>query len=109
MEAYLRTFLAVFKSGAINRAAALLHKSEPAVSYHIRSLEAACGKPLFDRVGRRIVPNQAGRFLYRAVEPMIGALDTAVSTIRGDASSQKSPVWVSSVSGFGRYVLAPIM
>jgi LysR family cyn operon transcriptional activator len=109
MESYVRSFLSVYKTGAINRTAALLHKSEPAISYQIRSLEASCGKRLFDRVGRRIVPNQYGRELYQVVEPMLASFDAAVSNIRGEALGKPMAFNIATVNGFGRYVLAPAM
>ncbi len=48
----LETFLAVAEERSFSRAAARLHRTQPAVSQVIRKLEAAVGETLFDRAAR---------------------------------------------------------
>ncbi len=74
----LRTFLAVYRAGTFTRAARELHLTQPAVSVHIRSLEAQVGKPLFHREARGVVPTAAGRELAQAVAPHVDALEGAL-------------------------------
>ncbi len=57
----LRTLVAVVDSGGVSAAARLLHVSQPALSRQIRELERELDIPLFDRVGRGIVPTTAGQ------------------------------------------------
>ena len=64
------TFLAVCKLGSFTRAAAELHITQPAVSQHIRQLEAHYGCDLFYRGGRRSELTPAGAMLFRALETM---------------------------------------
>ena len=109
MEAYLRTFMAVYQLSSIRGAARLLNKSEPAVSYQIHSLEQNAGARLFDRVGRNIVPNRSARRLYETVRPLLESLDRAAKELRDPRDDSRAAFWVSSVSGFGRYVLAPLL
>jgi DNA-binding transcriptional LysR family regulator len=49
----LRSLVAVADCGGFQRAAASLHLSQAAVSQHVRRLEAATGRRLVERVGRR--------------------------------------------------------
>src|ERR1022692_1529554 len=48
----LETFLAVAEERSFSRAAARLHRTQPAVSQVIRKLEASVGESLFDRAAR---------------------------------------------------------
>lgn len=48
----LETFLAVAEERSFSRAAARLHRTQPAVSQVIRKLEASVGEKLFDRAAR---------------------------------------------------------
>ena len=61
------TFLAVYRAGSFTRAAEQLHVTQPAVSQHIRQLEAHYGCALFSKTGRGVEPTPAGRLLYRAL------------------------------------------
>ncbi|WP_051179274.1 LysR family transcriptional regulator [Nocardia concava] len=53
--------------GTLQQAADRLFVSQPALSQRLLRMEERLGTPVFDRVGRRLVPNQAGaRLLPRA-------------------------------------------
>lgn len=62
------TFLAVYRTGSFTRAAKRLHVTQPAVSQHIRQLEAHYGCALFAKTGRGVEPTPAGRLLYRTLD-----------------------------------------
>ena len=62
------TFLAVYRSGSFTRAAEQLHITQPAVSQHIRQLEAHYGCTLFSKTGRGVEPTRAGQLLYPALD-----------------------------------------
>jgi DNA-binding transcriptional LysR family regulator len=59
----LETFLAVAEERSFSRAAARLHRTQPAVSQVIRKLEAAIGETLFDRSARDGSLTAAGTLL----------------------------------------------
>jgi DNA-binding transcriptional LysR family regulator len=82
----LRTFLAVYRSGTITRAASELHLTQPAVSMQVRALEGQVGKPLFRRLPRGVVPTSAGRELAQAVASHVDALEGAL-----EGSTESSP------------------
>lgn len=58
------TFLTVCRLGSFTQAAAELHITQPAVSQHIRQLEAHYGCALFHKGGRRGELTQAGRCCF---------------------------------------------
>lgn len=59
----LETFLAVAEERSFSRAAARLHRTQPAVSQVIRKLEEAVGESLFDRAARDGSLTAAGTLL----------------------------------------------
>lgn len=63
-----RTFLTVCRTGSFTQAARELLVTQPAVSQHIRQLEAHYGCSLFAKTGRGVEPTKAGRLLYQALD-----------------------------------------
>ena len=61
--AHVRTLREIARHGSFSRAAESLHLSQPAVSLHMRQLEARCGTALLERVGKRAFPTRAGTVL----------------------------------------------
>lgn len=72
----LQYFILAAREENITRAAEILHIAQPALSQSIRRLEGELGVKLFDRRGKRIMLNAAGRELLNAVEPMLAELNT---------------------------------
>jgi DNA-binding transcriptional LysR family regulator len=64
----IRTFMAVVEEGTLFKASEKLGLTQPAVSQHLKALEEHYGVSLFDRIGRRLVLNDAGRMLMKASE-----------------------------------------
>ena len=56
----LTTFLTLVEEKTTVRCAEALHLSQPAVTQHIRALEAEYGVKLFAREGRRLTLTEAG-------------------------------------------------
>jgi DNA-binding transcriptional LysR family regulator len=80
---WLRTFVAIYRSGSVTEGAALRSLSQPAVSQQLKSLERSVGTPLFVRVPNGVDPTRSGRDLYTAVadaldrlEPVLVGLDS---------------------------------
>ena len=61
----VRSFLAVCSLGSYTRAAAELHITQPAITQHIRALEAHYGCALFERSGRSMRLTPAGELAQR--------------------------------------------
>lgn len=93
----LRIFLAVAERQHITRAAQALHMTQSAVSAAISALESRHGVTLFDRVGRSIVLNEAGRTFLPEARSVLdrakaaeGALDDLSRLLRGRLSIMAS-------------------
>jgi DNA-binding transcriptional LysR family regulator len=83
MWSWLPAFRAVGETAHLPTAAALLGSSGPALSRAVRLLEDAIGERLFDRVGRRLVLNDAGGALLLALRQGMRQLDDALDGLTG--------------------------
>jgi DNA-binding transcriptional LysR family regulator len=77
----LQYFLASFDRGSFSAAAEALHLAQPSVSEQVRSLEAELGVQLFIRVGRGLVPTEAGRELRPHAERVLHAVEAARESV----------------------------
>ncbi len=67
----LETFVTVAREGSFSRAAAKLHRTQPAVSQAIRKLEREVGEQLLDRSSRDGTLTDAGRLLLEYAERLL--------------------------------------
>ncbi|GAA0637892.1 LysR family transcriptional regulator [Kutzneria viridogrisea] len=92
----LRSFLSVYRTGGVSRAAEALHLSQPAVSHHLRAIESVVGRPLFHRAGRGIAPTEAGHKLAAEIAEHVDALEGALDTLRSAAECATGPVFLGA-------------
>ena len=74
----LRGFEAAARLASFALAADELHLSHSAVSHQIKLLEGELGQPLFRRVGRSVVPTDAGKDFARTVREILRRLEDGV-------------------------------
>lgn len=82
----LEYFLTVADSRTLSEAAARLHISQPSLSAAIRTFEKDCGFPVFDRINKRLVLNDAGEQLLphaRSVASAMRGAESAAQELRG--------------------------
>jgi len=70
----LQVFEAIVRLGSFTRAAEELFLTQPTVSMQIKKLNDAMGLPLFEHVGRNVVPTEAGHELYGACTKVFDTL-----------------------------------
>lgn len=99
-------FHAIARAGGVAAAARRLGKSAPAIHHDLKRFEADAGCALFDRVGRTLQLNAAGRLLYETIGRALRDIELAQAQLAQDDPSLH-PLRIGAVSGFGRYVLAP--
>ena len=88
----LRYFVAAAREENVTRAAQKLHIAQPALSQSIARLEEEMGVRLFDRVGKRIRLNAAGRELLRTVEPMLASLAAMPEKLQAIADEEAETI-----------------
>ncbi|RBL92497.1 LysR family transcriptional regulator [Chitinophaga flava] len=74
---WLRTFKTIYEKGTLTAAAQALYISQPGVSLHLNSLEAATGYTLFDRSAKKMVPTERAKVLYNFIQEPMGRLEMA--------------------------------
>lgn len=79
----LRAFDAIVRTGSFTAAAQQLHISQPAVTSHIRQLEAYYQVSLFRRQGRRVVPTDLGVELAEVARELFHHEERAVDLLEG--------------------------
>jgi DNA-binding transcriptional LysR family regulator len=78
----LRIFLAVAAERSFSRAAAKVHRTQPAVSQAVRRLEADLGEQLFDRSSKSGTLTDAGRVLQNYGQRLVRLAEEAESAMR---------------------------
>ncbi len=78
----LKMFCTVAETGSLVTAGRKLHLTASALSHSLKALETDLGCRLFERVGKRMVLNQAGEQLLAHVRGPLAALDAAAEGIK---------------------------
>ncbi len=101
----LQCFEAAARYGSASLAGERIGLTQSAVSRHIASLETWLGKPLFDRVGRRIVLNEQGRLYLDRIARPLGEIRAATRDMLGQGSGRA--VNLATLPTFGMRWIAP--
>ena len=78
----LRMFLAVAHERSFSRAAAVVHRTQPAVSQAVRRLETDLGEDLFDRSSKTGTLTAAGRMLQNYGQRLVRLAEETESAVR---------------------------
>ncbi len=68
----LETFLQVYRTGSVTRAAQAVYRTQPAVTYQIQALERELGVQLFERKGPRLVATPQAAVLADHASSLLG-------------------------------------
>ena len=93
----------------LTAAAQHLFVSQPALSQRLLRLEAKLGTPLFERRGRRLEPNAAGRRLLHTARSVLGELGSAQQDIRELREGRRQPIRLTSQCTTNYQWLPPIL
>ncbi len=103
----LRTFLAAVSAPTFAAAGRQRHISTSAVSQQIKALEGQLGVPLFERVGRRAQPTDAGRRLAAVLQSEFRRIDDALEAVIDDHQEVRGRLSIGSPRPFGAVWLRP--
>jgi LysR family glycine cleavage system transcriptional activator len=95
----LRSFEAAGRHLSFSRAAEELFVSQAAVSRQIRELEAQIGRPLFERLHRRVELTDAGRELLVQLTRSFDDIDHRLSQIQADSAQKLLKISVEPYFG----------
>ncbi len=105
----LPAFRAAARLANLRAAADTLHLTHSAVSQQIRVLEDQLGFPVFERRGRRVVLNAAGKALLASVESALSALDDGLQAAAAAATGNRHLLRVTALPSFAQRWLLPRM
>jgi len=105
----LEVFLAIAHAHSYRRAAEGLHASQPALSQHVRELEAELGVRLFDRLSRGVVPTEAGRLLEERAKRVFATLSDVREVLGELQGLQRGSLLVGASTTPGIYVLPAVI
>ncbi len=101
----LQTFRRLALDENFSRAAEALHLTQPAVSQHVRALEAHFRVKLVDVSGRRSVLTPAGQFLAERAEALLGGVDALEREMREFADVRAGELRIGATVTIGTYAL----
>ena len=94
LSAY-KAFIAVAENNSFSKASEELYITQPAVSKRIALLEEQLDSTLFDRVGRKVILNEAGKALYPVAIRILQEVKESqrvIDNLSGEVSGQLSLV-----------------
>ncbi len=106
---HLQSFLAVYRERNITRAAASLHISQPAVTAHLRALEAELKRPLFVRLARGVAPTALADQLASEVTEPIAALAATAQGFRPDVDLSQATLLIGGPADALSAVILPLL
>ncbi len=105
----LEYFVAVCEELHFTRAAERLGITQPTLSIQIRTMEDELGMQLFDRIGKRITPTEAGYILLKQARSILLKLQDAYDEINGLRQYDGGNLVVGLMAAELDYRLTPIL
>lgn len=103
----LELFLALVENPHLSQVARDNGLTQSAVSMAIKSLEDTLGKKLFDRINKKLVLNENGRFFYRMVKPLVSGLKDSEAMFKDQ--DLVGEIKVGASSSIANYILPQII
>lgn len=104
----LQVFEAIVRLSSFTRAAEELFLTQPTVSMQIKKLAGAIGLPLFEHVGRNVVPTEAGHELYDACNRIFDALSNLEMKIDDLKGMKRGRLRISGIT-MAKYITPEVL
>ncbi len=105
---WLRTFVAVYRSGSVSGGAGQRGLSQPAASQHIASLERRLGFSVFNRTPHGVEPTRRGRELLAQVADSLDRLEHVLLGLETGTTASPAPtIRVGSSAEFFSHAVLP--
>ncbi len=105
----LRYFVKVAELGSLTRAAEALHVAQPALSQHMRSLEAELGVKLLARGSRGVALTEAGQRMLEEATAMLAGVKSLVERVRADSRDPEGEVVIGVGQTVGSLLMVPLL
>jgi DNA-binding transcriptional LysR family regulator len=107
--AQLRAFVAVARTGSVQRAADELYLSQPSVSAAVAALARELGVELLEREGRGVRLSPAGAAFAPYAREVLGLLGQGAQAAREAERPQSVRIRIAAVHTAGEYLLPPLL
>lgn len=105
----LRYFAAIVEQGSISRAAGVLRVAQPALSLHVRNMEADLGAALLFRTPRGVEPTEAGTILLSHARVILDQIAMAEEEIRGNLTDPAGDVRLGLPGTIAQILAVPLI
>ena len=106
---HFRLVAAIAQTGSVTRAGETLHLTQSALSHQLRDIESRLGTRLLHRVGRRMVPTDAGRLLVETAATVLATVGAAEDRIRKTSQGAEGILRISTECYTVYHWLPPIL
>lgn len=93
---HLKLLAAIAEAGSVTQAGKCLHLTQSALSHQLRDAEQRVGAPLFLRLGKKMVPTQAGEKLLGCAQWILQELGSAERQIESEADGKCGVIRLST-------------
>ncbi|MCJ8056111.1 LysR substrate-binding domain-containing protein [Shinella curvata] len=105
----LRYFVAIVEQGSFSKAAATLNVAQPALSLHVRNMEADLGTALLFRSPQGVMATEAGEILLRNARIIIDQFSIAQEEIRGHEAEPTGEVRLGLPGTISQILSVPLI
>jgi LysR family hydrogen peroxide-inducible transcriptional activator len=105
----LRYFAAVADAGSFTRAAERCFVSQPSLSQQVIKLEEEIGRPLIERLGRKVKLTDAGRALYERATRILAAVEEARQSARSSDDWMAGHASIGAILTVAPYLLPDVV
>jgi len=106
---HLRYFLGIVEHGSLSRAADALRVAQPALSLHLKKLEAEFGCALLHRTTRGVVPTESGVRLAQKAKLLLEQMGSLADEVRGIEAVPAGPTVIGIPTSLGTIVTVPLV
>jgi DNA-binding transcriptional LysR family regulator len=105
----LEIFCTLIRLRSFSKTAEELYLTQPTVSGHIKNLETELGVRLVDRLGRKVIPTEAGEVLYRHGRRLLDQRDQARQEIDALSGKVSGVLRIGGSTIPGAYILPSLI
>jgi LysR family transcriptional activator of nhaA len=106
---HLLYFWTVVRTGGVANAARELRLAQPTVSGQLRLLEEHLGEKLLERAGRRVVPTDVGRLVFRYADEIFSLGRELQDALKGRPTGRPARLQVGIVDAMPKMVVKKIL
>lgn len=105
----IRSFVAVAENASFRKASEMLNLSQPAISAHIRNLEALLGVPLLSRTTRSVRVTREGEHFLNRAKRALSELESVSLELREEAALRRGRVTVTCIPTVAFSILPTVL